>query len=149
MYSGRALKHSQIAGVPGKSRHVAKFIFRNVRVHLGQSSIEFTGGQIALHFLIPRVVAPLMETGGNFRPFLQAQLLHCFFDFLNAHGLIILGLHLISSRIMLDCVVAGGSGGRGGEMADAQDSKNPLLAISGRHALSLVTRIKPLILFGF
>jgi hypothetical protein len=60
-------------------------LFRNVRVHLGENIIEFAGGQIAFHLFIPLVIAPRMKAGRNFRPLLQAEMLHRFFDLLNAH----------------------------------------------------------------
>ena len=44
--------------LPGKSRHPTNSIFCNVRVHLGQNSIEFRGGQIVSHLLVPLVIVP-------------------------------------------------------------------------------------------
>jgi len=38
------------------------------------------------HLFIPLVIVPRMKAGRDFRPFLQAESPHCFFDLLNAHA---------------------------------------------------------------
>jgi hypothetical protein len=52
---------------------------------LRQQLIQFPVGKILFHLRVPGVVIPDMEAGGYLGPFFQAEALHRFFDFLNAH----------------------------------------------------------------
>jgi hypothetical protein len=46
---------------------------------------EFAGGGVTLHLFIPGVIIPRMKTYGHLGPLFQAQVLHCFFNLLDAH----------------------------------------------------------------
>jgi hypothetical protein len=68
-----------------KSRHFPEFSFRDVRIHLRQNLVKFSGGKIAFHLFIPLVIGPGMKTRGDLRSFLKGELPNRFFDFSNAH----------------------------------------------------------------
>ena len=64
---------------------LAKTPGTDVLVHFAQNVVELASSDIAFHLLIPLVVSPTVEPGGEFGPFFKREPFNSGLDLVHAH----------------------------------------------------------------